>query len=217
MDCSVYCGIQCLLPRWLSGKEFACQRRRCRFDPRAEMIPWRGKWQPAVVYLPGKSYEQRSLAGCSPWGRKELETTGLTRTYQSPKRAWPSVLLAGASLERISWWRVPQRLPAFGVTLTGSQLTKEVKFSEAQLLCYWTGCRHMDLLRNNNFIIGIKILPLGLVWGGLILWKKGKRGVETTQHSGFIGILFKEFFSLAWSHVGHCTNRSWISLTLNKS
>ena len=75
MDCSVYCGIQCLLPRWLSGKEFACQRRRCRFDPRAEMIPWRGKWQPAVVYLPGKSYEQRSLAGCSPWGRKELETT----------------------------------------------------------------------------------------------------------------------------------------------
>jgi len=29
-----------------------------------------------------------------------------------------------------------KRLPAFGVTLSGSQLTKEVKFSESQLLCY---------------------------------------------------------------------------------
>ena len=55
----------------------------------------------------------------------------------------------------------------------------------------------MDLLRNNNFIIGIKILPLGLVGAGLMLWKEEKRGVETTQHSRFIGILFKEFFSLA--------------------
>jgi len=25
--------------------------------------------------LPGESHEQRRLAGCSPWGRKELETT----------------------------------------------------------------------------------------------------------------------------------------------
>ena len=93
------------LPRWLSGKEFACQHRRCRFDPRAEKIPWRGKWQPTVVYLPGKSYEQRSLAGYSAWGSKKLDTTGLIHTYQSPKRAFPSVLLAGvgaASLERIS-------------------------------------------------------------------------------------------------------------------
>ena len=25
--------------------------------------------------LPGKSHGQRSLVGCSPWGRKELDTT----------------------------------------------------------------------------------------------------------------------------------------------
>ena len=30
---------------------------------------WRRKWQPTPVFLPGKSHGQRSLVGCSPWGR----------------------------------------------------------------------------------------------------------------------------------------------------
>ena len=32
--------------------------------------PWRRAWQPTPVFLPGESRGQRSLAGCSPWGRK---------------------------------------------------------------------------------------------------------------------------------------------------
>ena len=28
-----------------------------------------------LVFLPGKSHEQRSLAGYSPWGHKESDTT----------------------------------------------------------------------------------------------------------------------------------------------
>ena len=36
---------------------------------------WRRKWQPTPVFLPGKSHGQRSLAGYSPWGHKELDTT----------------------------------------------------------------------------------------------------------------------------------------------
>ena len=31
--------------------------------------------QPTPVLLPRKSHGQRSLVGCSPWGRKELDTT----------------------------------------------------------------------------------------------------------------------------------------------
>ena len=31
---------------------------------------WRGKWKPTPVFSPGKSPEQRSLAGHSPWGHK---------------------------------------------------------------------------------------------------------------------------------------------------
>ena len=29
----------------------------------------RRQWQPTPVLLSGKSYGQRSLVGCSPWGR----------------------------------------------------------------------------------------------------------------------------------------------------
>ena len=66
------------LPRWHSGKDsiFQCKRhRRCRFDPWAEKIPWRRKWQPTPAFSPGKSHGQKSLAGYSPWGRKELDMT----------------------------------------------------------------------------------------------------------------------------------------------
>ena len=36
---------------------------------------WRREWQPTPVFLPGEFYGQRSLAGFSPWGRKESDTT----------------------------------------------------------------------------------------------------------------------------------------------
>ena len=60
------------VPRCLSGKEPTCQCRRCGFNPWIGKIPWKRKWQPTPVFLPGKSYGQRSLAGSSPWGRKRV-------------------------------------------------------------------------------------------------------------------------------------------------
>ena len=47
------------LSRQRSGKESACQCRRCNrceFDPWVRKIPWSRKWQPMPVYLPGKSH-----------------------------------------------------------------------------------------------------------------------------------------------------------------
>ena len=38
-------------------------------------IPWSRKWQPTPVFLPGESHGQKSLAGHSPWGQKEWDTT----------------------------------------------------------------------------------------------------------------------------------------------
>ena len=35
-------------------------------------IPWRRKWQPTLVFLPGKSHGWRSLAGYRPWGHKRV-------------------------------------------------------------------------------------------------------------------------------------------------
>ena len=50
------------------------QCRRPGFDPWVRKIPWRKKWQPTLVFLPGKSHRQRSLVGYSPWSHKELYT-----------------------------------------------------------------------------------------------------------------------------------------------
>ena len=36
---------------------------------------WRRQWHPTPVLPPGKSREQRSLVGHSPWGREESDTT----------------------------------------------------------------------------------------------------------------------------------------------
>ena len=36
---------------------------------------WERKWQPTPVFLLGKSRGQRSLAGYTPYGYKELDTT----------------------------------------------------------------------------------------------------------------------------------------------
>ena len=38
-------------------------------------FPWRRTWQPTPVLLPGESHGQRSLAGYSPQGRKESDST----------------------------------------------------------------------------------------------------------------------------------------------
>jgi len=44
-------------PVGVSGKEPACQCRRCkrcRLDFWVRKIPWRRKWQPTPVFLPGE-------------------------------------------------------------------------------------------------------------------------------------------------------------------
>ena len=54
----------------------ACtQFRRLWFDPGVGTIPWRRERQLTLVFLPGKSYGQRSLVGFNPWGCKESDMT----------------------------------------------------------------------------------------------------------------------------------------------
>ena len=67
------------LPTWLSGKEPTCQYRRQGFDPWVGKIPWRRKWQPSPVFLPGKYHGRRSLMGYSPWGCKEWDRAEYAR------------------------------------------------------------------------------------------------------------------------------------------
>ena len=57
-----------------ADKESACSVED-PFDPWIGKIPWRRAWQPTPVFLSGKIHGQRSLAGYSPWGHKESDTT----------------------------------------------------------------------------------------------------------------------------------------------
>ena len=62
-------------PDGLEGKESACYARDQGLIP-GSRFPWRREWQPTpTLFLPGESHEQRSLAGYSPWSRKELDMT----------------------------------------------------------------------------------------------------------------------------------------------
>ena len=49
------------------SKKICLQCRRPGFNSLVGKIPWRRKWQPTPVFLPGESHGQRSLAGYSPW------------------------------------------------------------------------------------------------------------------------------------------------------
>ena len=83
---------------WLSSEDcLQCRRRRrLGLHPWVGKIPWSRKWQPSSVFLPGKSHRLGSLAGYSPWGRKESDITG----HASMKtRAWEEVSVS----RKIPW------------------------------------------------------------------------------------------------------------------
>ena len=56
------------------------ETQEMQVNPWAKKIPWRSKWQPTPVLLPGKSHGQRSLAGYSPKGHKQSDETEHTAT-----------------------------------------------------------------------------------------------------------------------------------------
>ena len=63
------------LPWWLRRERICLQYKRPGFDPWIGKIPWRRERLPTPVFLPGEFHGQRSLAGYSPWGGKESDTT----------------------------------------------------------------------------------------------------------------------------------------------
>ena len=89
------------LPRWFSCKEstyYCGSHRRPRFNPWVWKIPWRRARQPTVVFLPGKSHGQRSLAWYGPWDhrvRHDLVTEHIHIIHE---------FFSKNSLIRLPWW-----------------------------------------------------------------------------------------------------------------
>ena len=64
------------MPFWVKNLP-AMQKmpKRSRFDPWFGKFPWRRRWQPTPVFLPGEFHGQRSLVTYSLRGCKESDTT----------------------------------------------------------------------------------------------------------------------------------------------
>ena len=62
-------------PGGSDGKETACNAGDPSLIPGLGRFPCRRDWPPTPVFLPERSHKQGSLARCSLWGCKELDTT----------------------------------------------------------------------------------------------------------------------------------------------
>ena len=65
-------------------------------------ILWRRKWQPAPIFLPGKFHGQRSLAGYSPWGHKEADTTDWVNA-RADKYKWDIFFTGYTIIPGVCW------------------------------------------------------------------------------------------------------------------
>ena len=84
------------LPWWLCSKESTCNAGDAGdlgVIPWVGKIPWRRKWQPTSVFLPGKSHGERGQVDRSPWGHKESDTTEWLSTHtHTPVSGWSDSL-----------------------------------------------------------------------------------------------------------------------------
>ena len=72
-------------------KESACNMGEPEFDLWVGKIPWRRKWQPTPVLLPGKFHLWRSLVCYSPWGGKVSDTTERLHFHFSTNTCWTAL------------------------------------------------------------------------------------------------------------------------------
>ena len=107
------CDHECILLSLVGIWRSACQCRRCQercgFNPWVRKIPWSREWEPAPVFLPGKSHGQRSVAGCihgvaesdmNEWLSSSSNTQG--RQHCLSYNSWVVFLLSSA-VRRLLW------------------------------------------------------------------------------------------------------------------
>ena len=76
------------------------------------IIYQRRQWHPTPVLLPGKSHGQRSLEGCSPWGRWGSDTTERLHFHELEKEM--------ATHSNVLAWRIPGMGEPGGLLSMGS-------------------------------------------------------------------------------------------------
>ena len=136
-----------MLPRWCSGKESSCQCRRHAFDSWVGKTPWRRKWLPTLVFLPGKFRGQGSLVGHSSWVHRESDTTENAGTHIPAGNALKScfdivenffsviiVCIWCGAITYLSWFIMFASLSSFNFMSFIRVIWKSVKISHWPLL-----------------------------------------------------------------------------------
>ena len=78
------------------------------------LIHQRRQWQPTPVLLPGKSHEQRSLVGFSPWGRSQTRLSDFTFTFHFHASGKETATHSSVLAWRIPGIGEPGGLPSIG-------------------------------------------------------------------------------------------------------
>ena len=105
----------------------------------------RRQWHPTPALLPGKSHRERSLVGCSPWGREESDwvTSLLLFTFMHSRRKWQptAVFCLENPRDGGAWWAA-----IYGVTESRTQLRRLSRSSNNRSKTQWLeACETMVL------------------------------------------------------------------------
>ena len=98
-------------------------------------LGWRRQWHPTPVLLPGKSHGRRSLVGCSPWGRTELDTTEQLH-FHFHFHAWEKEMATHSS---VFTWRFPRTGEPGGLPSLGSHRVGHNWSTLAAAAAAWAG------------------------------------------------------------------------------
>ena len=119
----------------------------------------RRQWHPTPVLLPGKSHGQRSLVGCSPWGREESDMTERLHFHFSlscieKEMATHSSILA---------WRIPGtgepgRLPSMGSHRVGPDWS-DLAIAVSTQLFFSICCHAIEVICQFSFQSQRKAMP----------------------------------------------------------
>ena len=125
-------------------------------------LVWRRQWQPTPVLLPGKSHGRRSLVGCSPWGREELDTTeqlhfhfSLSCIGEGNGNPFQCSCLENPR-DGGAWWAA-----VYGVAQSRTQL-KQLSSSSSLLRVPWTVSSNQSILKEINSEYSLEGLMLKL-------------------------------------------------------
>ena len=111
-----------------------CKKKKMSWYSRG----WRRQWHPTPVLLPGNSHGQRSLVGCSPWGRKSwTQLSEFTFTFY-----FPALEKEMATHSSVLAWRIPGTgqpggLPSMGSNRVGHDWSDLAAAAAVQRLKLW--------------------------------------------------------------------------------